>query len=181
MSVRYDLSDKKSLKLLTKRIYKAHMKYARRRAPEDVEDTCQEVFTRWLEGKNQHSTIDQTVIDALRSMYVMQRRSKSEDNYQAASSLAYSICLGEVCPSSLRTYPKHHQNVFASDFERIIKTLNANERTESILRQYFQFGYKLHEIGSRLKITESRVSQIINNATDKLREKLQQRGVQSCA
>lgn len=66
------MHERQPVKNLRKRISVSAFKLGIRRR-EDIEDCVSEITTRMLEGRHQHSTIDQAVIDYLRQQYGSKR------------------------------------------------------------------------------------------------------------
>jgi len=62
---RIDFSNREDIEKLRKRIFYSARKFGCQ--PDRIDDISQEVITKLLEGKNKNSTIDQSVINALRS------------------------------------------------------------------------------------------------------------------
>lgn len=144
--MRLDLKNEDDIKKLLTRIKYSCCRLGR---SEIAEETAQEVFTRMLEGKHQHATIDQAVIDYLREQYG--RKGKPGYAERQALSKPDSYEQGD--------YDRTIQSGDGSnlddriDFNRITDNLTGFRRCLVIMRH--RDGMNEKEIGHYFGFTES--------------------------
>lgn len=155
----------KDIKKFKKRITYAFKKLSGRY--DGAEDCAQEILTRMLEGKHQHSTIDQCVIDYLR----LESGRKGSSGYDSRKALAHA---NPYEPS--RNFDTSGSSVRIDlgdrlDYERLLKLCGGQ-----ISRACFKLWYKWElngiEIGDIFGFSESRVNQRIKEVQKRLSERI---------
>lgn len=114
---------------------------------ETADDIAQTVLLKFCEGRGQHQTIDQAVIDAVRSKFGRPGLPGYERRFTAEHQMA-----GMEAARGIGVEQKHRH-----DFERLTGMLPAGERI--ITRLTYEWGFTEQEIGDLFGITESRISQ----------------------
>lgn len=172
------MSKRKSIEELASRIKIASFKFGLR--GEDIQDATQEILLRMYEGKHKHSTVDQMLIDYLRT----QSGRKGEVGYDSRKALARPERLyasngrdrGLVDGAKFRDLEYGVDTGLSDrlvdgriDCERYFEKLKLflNERELFIYNSYTN-EKTLKEIGEDLGLTESRASQLLKNIKDKL-------------
>lgn len=172
------MSKRKSIEELASRIKIASFKFGLR--GEDIQDATQEILLRMYEGKHKHSTVDQMLIDYLRT----QSGRKGEVGYDSRKALARPERLyasngrdrGLVDGAKFRDLEYGVDTGLSDrlvdgriDCERYFEKLKLflNERELFIYNSYTD-EKTLKEIGEDLGLTESRASQLLKNIKDKL-------------
>jgi DNA-directed RNA polymerase specialized sigma24 family protein len=128
----------------------------------DREELAQEVLCRMLEGKNQHSTVDQTLIDALRE----RSGRKGSPNYEARLRLY-----------SAESREPHHLGIPGGDrvgadlddridIQRMADFLRGEERALMKLRH--QWGMNEVEIADLFGVSASRICQRLKGVCGRL-------------
>lgn len=172
------MSKRKSIEELASRIKIASFKFGLR--GEDIQDATQEILLRMYEGKHKHSTVDQMLIDYLRT----QSGRKGEVGYDSRKALARPERLyasngrdrGLVDGAKFRDLEYGVDTGLSDrlvdgriDCERYFEKLKLflNERELFIYNSYTD-EKTLKEIGEDLGLTESRASQLLKKIKDKL-------------
>lgn len=150
--MRLDLNNEKDIKKISKRIRISYQKLSGRINGSD--DCIQEVLKRMLEGKHQHSTIDQAVIDYLRSNYGDKRLSSYIERQKFNNSNSFEP--GEL--ENIIGFDDRKQSSNRLDFNECSKWIG-NQIDKAILGLYFKWGLNEVEIGHLFGFSESRVSQ----------------------
>jgi DNA-directed RNA polymerase specialized sigma24 family protein len=129
-------------KLRGRAIYSA----TRKGHAEFAEDIAQSVLLKFCEGRGKHQTVDQAVLDTLRSEYGVARNGSDvrKRNLFRAEPLE-AVPRVRVDSSS------------GGDFERIIRVLRGTER--AMVKLIYEWGFKAKEVGDLFGVTESRISQ----------------------
>lgn len=132
-----------------------------------ADDCTQEYCVYMLEGKSQHQTIDQFVIDYLRRTRGGKRvRSYSQrQNFENAD----SIGAGAHEPAH-HGYMGKHLETRIDCVGSLGRIQNRTDREMSIL--FFHYGYHEAEIANHYKVTESRVSQRLQRVQKCLSERV---------
>jgi len=173
------MSKRKSIEELADRIKIASFKFGLR--GEDIQDATQEILLRMYEGKHKHSTVDQMLIDYLRT----QSGRKGEVGYDSRKALARPERLyasdgrdrGLVDGAKFRDLECGVDAGLSDrlvdgriDCERYFEKLKLflNERELYIYNSYIVDEKTLKEIGNDLGLTESRACQLLKNIKDKL-------------
>lgn len=148
---RFDLTDENDIKLLKKRISASFYKLTK--GSEGVEDCIQEVITRMLEGRHQHATVDQAVIDYLRERRNFKgfRRSFKGEIYPVSNSYeqgSFDQFIGSDPRGDLGD---------RIDFNKLIGLSRPWER--AVMTLFFREEYGQAEIGDLFGVSPSRVSQ----------------------
>lgn len=120
----------------------------------EQEDASQVYFLKLLEGKSEHQTIDQFVIDYLRVRYGASRSPYFEQRKNFEKTL------------SLDTWANKHQDGFIEikkhesedNFWAMISYCKSREDRDLAILHYY-WGFKLREIGEMYDISESHVCQ----------------------
>lgn len=137
------------LSVLEERIRNSYRYITKRMKPNEEDDCVQECLLRFhLNGFGQ--TVDQAVIDYLRK-YVAGR--KGSPGYEQKLNLHNALEIPE------------HLVVETEDTERIDVTY-LPQKLRWIVESYIQ-GYEMKEIGASLGVSESRVSQMIKEYTER--------------
>ncbi len=143
---RWDIQNPSDIEKIRKRIVYAHTKIA---GPCGADDCAQEILTRMLEGKHQHSTIDQAVIDYLRGARGDKRlRSHSQrkafgnaDSYeQGEYDHSIGVDLGDDLGSRI-------------DRDRIVSNFRGWQRCLMLMR--YRDGLNAKEVADYFGFTES--------------------------
>ena len=163
---RFNLQDEECLAKLKQRI-KSSFVYITKRS-EGAEDCAQEVITRMLELKHQHATIDQAVIDYLRSHTNLKGfRRRVEGQVEPR---AHSYEQGEYdrvirSNSGRDMVDRINDNRNREQLSGIIDTMP--DRTKTIMKMHLE-DKTMSEIATELQVTESRISQIQKRVSEKL-------------
>lgn len=157
---RWNLRDENDAKKIRARIIQS---YTRMVGSNGAEDCAQEIFARMLEGRHQHSTIEQAVID-----YLRQTRGRKGIRGHAQRKAFFN-------PSSFEQ--ENHDGTVAVnvgrslesrvDSELVARRLRGKERAVWLL--IFEYGFTLKEVGSLFGVTESRISQWVAGISTRLR------------
>lgn len=127
---------------------------------QDAEDLAQDVALRYLEGKNSHSTVTQTLIDAVRHHYGASPRKgvvKSK-KYEAKN----------VSVELIKTLPDLRSDRDGNlEFMKLIESLSVARRMIIIL--YFKWGLGLLEIAEIFNCSEANVSVMLEETLKKLK------------
>jgi DNA-binding NarL/FixJ family response regulator len=135
---------------LEQRVRNSYRYITKNKNPDFEDDCVQECLLSFhLKGKGQ--TVDQAVIDFLRTM----GGRKDSVNYETRMSL---LNYKEIPESA--NYDDHHHIP-------LVLTVNLKGRLKVIVEMYGE-GYTFKEIGQQLTLTESRVSQLFTNYTTKM-------------
>lgn len=119
------------------------------------DDIAQEILCRMLEGRHQHATVDQAVIDYLRREFG-HKRSRSYDARYALATAGNAD--SEYSFNSIGTDPRGDLDV-RWDAERLVELLRGRDRI--IANQYYLEGYSEAEVANFHNVSESRVCQIL--------------------
>lgn len=148
--MRWDLRNEKDIEGIQERIKFSCRKMGR---PDICEEAAQEVYARLLEGKHKHATIDQAVIDYLRT--VSGRKGVPSYASRQAFEHSYSYEPRHDANSIVRSFGINMDDRL--DVRRLIGMVRHWER--AIMNLYFVEGYGQAEIGNFFGVSESRVSQ----------------------
>ncbi len=149
---RYDFNNRADVETISKRIRISYRKLSG--GIVDVEDAVQEILTRMCEGKHQHSTIDQAVIDYLRERY--------------GGAGVRSNAKKHALESANATEPKEMERLLnVNNGPELVDRLDFDECSEWIgnkidrgcLGLFYKWGLNEIEIGHLFGFSESRVSQ----------------------
>lgn len=134
-----------------------------------ADDCSQEIISRMLDGKHQHSSIDQAVIDFIRSNINhkgFRRRIEGQvgpvsDSFESGGYDRYikSDSGGDI---ESRIFDNRNRE----SLRDIINTTSSKRR--EVLNMYFLDEKNMSEIGNELFMSESRVSQYIKSFKEKL-------------
>lgn len=129
----------------------------------DIEDCVQEILTRMLEGRHQHATTNQCVIDYLREKYgrtgtpghaakqALERAGHYEPHdFDRSSQLSFRESLGD------RLNLDRYRNMFSGREIQVIELAIAGEKNA--------------EIGVELGVCESRISQHLKVIGEKIKD-----------
>jgi DNA-directed RNA polymerase specialized sigma24 family protein len=145
--------DEKTIKKFEKRIRYATARYGR---PDLGNEASQEILCRMLEGRHQHSTIDQAVIDYLRERcgskkllsHIERKNFEYANSYEQGSFDKFvSTSMGGDLDARL-------------DLGRVFSHLRAQD--VAVMNLWIRMGYSEVEIGDIFGVSESRVSQWIS-------------------
>lgn len=120
-----------------------------------ADDMAQEIICRMLEGRHEKSTVSQAAIDYLRNEFGRDGSPK-----QALTKNTQELTSWE---KNARTYPNVEKVI---DAKRIVGKLTDKEATAVIM--HYVYGYSLAEVADILRVTESRVSQFLQEITEKM-------------
>lgn len=112
-----------------------------------AEDLAQAVLLRFCEGRGQHQTVDQAVIDAIRAEFGSPRTPGHERRKAVQRPVA-----GMEAARGIGVEPRD-----GLDFERLTGMLE--ERDRAIAKLIYVWGLTEQEIGDLFGISESRISQ----------------------
>lgn len=133
---------------------------------EHSEDFAQDVLLKFSEGRGRHQTIDQAVIDAIRTRFGRPGLPGHAQRHALESAVPIDFEDGEP---TIRAAVRGPQGD-GIDFERLLRGLDA--RTREIFELRFGEGWTQLEIGQRLGITESRVNQILASELHAMRRRM---------
>lgn len=164
---RLELTNNDDIAKLKKRI--EHSFYRITKTTVGADDCSQEVISRMLDGKHQHSTIDQAVIDFIRSNINhkgFRRRTEGQvapvsDSFESGE---YDRYIKSDSGGDMESRIFDNRN--SEKLRQIINTTTLKRR--KALEMYFLDEKNLSEIGHELFISVSRVSQIIKEFKEKL-------------
>lgn len=150
--MRYDLNKEKDCKALSRRIFAAYQKFSKGLGR--GEDCVQEILCRMLEGRHQHSTIDQAVIDYLRSTYGDSRvfGDIERQNHNFPDPLEPGD-FDRILPMDFRRKSSNRL-----DFDECAKRIG-NQIDRGIFGLFFKWGLNEAEIGNLFGFSPSRVCQ----------------------
>ncbi len=156
---RVDISTPEGIQKLSKRIRAAYSSLAK--GDGDADDCVQEILCRMLEGKHQHSTINQCVIDYLRT----ESGRKGSPGYTARLNLKYANPIG---PGADEPATRVDYRGVLDDRRNLEFIENISGKSGEVLRMSVIDEKKLREIGTALGLTESRASQLLSAAKEKV-------------
>jgi len=149
------MNDEEAAKLRKRAILSA----TRKGLAEQSEDLAHDSIVRWLEGKGQHQTVEQSIIDSFRG--TRRKRDAASPQYRRVEAR------DDDTMDDLENIPGAPiDRDTDSDFERIIQPLEQNDRIVMVL--LYVWGLKLNEIGHCFGISESRVSQRIRGIQERI-------------
>jgi len=159
---RLDLTNNDDITKLKKRIEYSFYRITKTNSGAD--DCSQEIISRTLDGKHQHSTIEQAVIDFIRSNINhkgFRRRSEGQigpvsDSFESGE---YDRIIKADSGGDMESRIFDNRN--SEKLRDIINTTSAKRR--EVLNMYFLDEKSMTEIGNKLFISESRVSQYIKS------------------
>lgn len=149
---RLDLSKKKDVEKITKRIRHAFRKLAKR--ADGADDCVQEILLRMHEGRHQHSTINQAVIDYLRANYGDSRL----PSYLARKKLEYADSPEPRKMERILELADGGKSPHRLDFDECARWAG-NQIDRAALGLFYRWGLSEAEIGHLFGFSESRVSQ----------------------
>ncbi len=120
----------------------------------EADDISQEIVCKMLEGRHQHATIDQAVLD-----YIRHRIGRKTDKYHDNKLALASVVEFNNIPSEYFYLSENRIEV-----NQLLQRLD--ERTREIVILYYYYGYTGEEIGLKFHILESRISQILKVARE---------------
>lgn len=137
----------------------------------EAEDCAQEILLRMLEGRHQHSTIDQAVIDYLRRNHGDKRRlgRAKRENFNHAYSYeqgAYDNTLG-ACPGE-----QLEQRMDVDRLIRSIRTKGNGQKWRAIAGMFFVGGYTEAEIADHYNVGPTRIHQILKEISGRLSKRI---------
>lgn len=116
-------------------------------------DIAQEVLKKFAAGRGKSQTVDQAVVDVIRSMFGRPKSVNHEVKLALENARELTPALGNQV---LRVDPREEIDT-RIDFERLSKALRFDERV--ILRLWIDWGLNQEEIGEVIGVTHSRISQ----------------------
>lgn len=162
--MRQGYTTKAEIEKVTRRIKRALFRFGYER---DEEDAAQDFFVRVLEGKSQHQTIDQFVIDFLRKRYGNKRHPGG--NKKSALEHADSFEQGEFDRTTADLSGEQLEN--RRDLIRL--ALRAGKDQDADILWLFRVeGFNETEIADHYKISPSRVSQRLKRVQSRLSERI---------
>lgn len=150
---RLDLTKKEDVEKLQKRIRASYQKLAK--GIGNVDECSQDILLGMLEGKHQHQTIDQAVIDYLRTI----SGRKGMGGYTQRQNLNYADSLGPGDAERLLPVDPGRDLADGVDFERMLRT--HTQLDQAIFKLRFGWGLSGTEIGNLFGFSESRACQRI--------------------
>lgn len=149
-------------------LYKRALKHGRcNRLGDEAQDFAQWLMLQYLEGKSQHQTLDQSLIDYLRKQHGGSRNPGSRAKYAAR---LRTVSLSPVGTRETETQwidnhiererggvEESQRNDF--DFREVLKGKLA------LVWEYYSAGIDTKRIGSLLGVSESRISQLLGKCT----------------
>lgn len=163
--MRLDLTNEADLGKLKKRVSASFYKLTG--GGEGADDCFQEVVTRMLEGRHQHATIDQAVIDYLRECRNLKGFRRHSEGKVAP--ILHSYEQGEF---DRTVAADSGRDVGAGiDFDRLIGMSRHWER--AVMNLYFREDYGQAEIGNLFGVTESRVCQWLERIQSRISARIQ--------
>lgn len=123
------------------------------------EDTFQEVIKRFVEGKSQHSTLQQIVIDIARTI----SGRKGSPKYDRRKNLFVNPLEYRVGGAADKPYDQEFAFESQENFEYMLSGIKI-ERYREITRKFFTEKITLKELGEEYNLTESRIQQIITKS-----------------
>lgn len=164
--MRFDLTNEVDIGKLRKRIESSFFRITKRL--EGADDCAQEIIARMLDGKHQHATIDQAVIDFLRAHCNLKGFRRRVDG--RVEPLTNSYEQGGYdrfveSDSGRDAVDRIDDNRNRGKLEMMLDTMP--ERTSEIMRMHLA-DKTMSEIASELQVTESRISQIQKRVREKL-------------
>ena len=142
--------NEESIKKLTKRIQISSTKFGFGHVSSEIVQT---ILLRMLEGKHQHSTIDQAVIDYLRSEY----GDKRVGGYAERQSLNNACSYEQDDIDRFMQHDLGRELAARRDFSGHLVWLGSKDR--AITGLFYRWGLSEAEIADLFGVTESRVSQ----------------------
>lgn len=171
---RFNFSSQKDVEKITKRIRAAYQKYAKGLGGAD--DAVQEIITRMLEGQHQHATIDQCVVDYLRTI----SGRKGLPGYSGRQALERPSSYESKDLDRLLSVDNGGGRVSRVDFDDVSRWIgDKTDRASFIL--YVQWGLSEAEIGNLFGFSESRVSQRIARVQKCLRQRIKTQESRFCS
>jgi DNA-directed RNA polymerase specialized sigma24 family protein len=156
---RLNFEKKDEVEKISKRIRISYNKFSKRTDGSD--DCVQEILTRMFEGKHQHSTIDQAVIDYLRANHGDTRL----PGYSERQKLEYSDSLTERDMERVLGVVDARESSNGLDFDECSRWIG-NQVDRAIFWLYYKWGMDEIEIGNIFGFSSSRVSQRIKRVQE---------------
>lgn len=145
---------------------RAVLSAARMGFTERSEDLAHDAIVEWLEGRGQHQTVDQAVIDAIRRAFGR----PGLPGHELRRNL-------EQRPKSMDRLARHTSREVdrdsVHDFDRLIRTLEPIQRAIVCLR--YVWGFQEIEIAQCFGVSESRISQRLQAALSRIASRERQR------
>jgi len=149
---KYDFNKKEDVEKVSKRIRASYQRITKR--TNGADDCAQEILLRMHEGKHQHSTIDQTVIDYLRSNHGDSRL----PSYSERKKLEYAYSPEPRAMERILELADGGKSPHRLDFDECSRWVG-NQIDRAALGLFYQWGLSETEIGNLFGFSESRVSQ----------------------
>jgi len=149
---RFDLKKKEDVEKVSRRIRASFKKFSKR--TDGADDCAQEILKRMLEGRNQHQTIDQAVIDYLRT----DSGRKGLPGYNARKKLQYAHSLEPTSLERLLDLDHGRKSPYRLDFEECRGWIG-NQIDRAIFDLFYRWGLNEVEIGNLFGFAGSRASQ----------------------
>lgn len=134
---------------------------------EHAEDFAQDVLVKFCEGRGKSQTVQQAVIDVIRSKYG--RPSMPGHRQKLALQNAFSI-FGEEGELAF-DFPQPDQTEGRESFDHLLSLL-PDRNARDILTSHYWGGDRLHEIGKKRGVSESRMSQLMAVAEGQLKSRV---------
>lgn len=134
----------------------------------DADECAQEILLGMLEGRHQHQTVDQAVIDYLRSQFGR----KGEPSYIGRQNLARAH---HVEPGELdRLLPVDSRRGVDDgvDFKRMLRGLESIDK--ACFKLFYGWGLSEVEISDLFDVSASRISQRIERVSKRVRQRVAQ-------
>lgn len=158
---RFDFSDARDVAKISKRIATSYRKLSGR--TDGIEDCTQGVLCAMLEGRHQHATIDQAVIEYLR------KRSgrKGTNGYALRQSLENSYTAGAASTDIASSNDPRRRLDIGRDCNELLRGIgNQVDRACYLLNKYWELNEI--EVGNIFGFSESRVCQRIQRVQSSL-------------
>lgn len=159
--------ERKSHEDIEERIKIASYKYGLR--GEDLQDATQEILCRLHEGKHKHSTVDQMLIDYLRS----QSGRKGSLGYDTRKALVRAERFGIDNESDRGLIDRDQFGGVECgiDFGIYYRLVNG-EINKAIFKLFYEWGFNEVEISNIFDVSCSRISQRIKGIQESLRQRI---------
>lgn len=120
---------------------------------QDADDIAQGVILAMLEGRHQHATIDQAVIDAIRKRYGRPDTAQ----FAARTALRTALPIGKRNSDKLGSVNDGKRLDDRLDIERMVRALKGDERALFVL--IYKWGFTYPEAGECFGVSQSRICQ----------------------
>ena len=162
---KYDLYKKEDVEKISKYIRLSYQKFTKR--IDGADDCAQEVIARMLAGQHQHSTIDQAVIDYLRT----NSGRKGLPGYSARKKLEHAYSPEPRDMERLLNLANGRKSPDRLDFDECASWIG-NQVDRGCLGLFYKWGLDETEIGNLFGFSCSRVSQRLKRIQSCISERI---------